>query len=192
MKTLFHAGVAAFLLASAMPAAAIPADAPPADAASAPQRPITFGAVMAAANKAWDKLDANHDGRIDQIDHDARLVERFDKWDLNHDGMISKDEFLAHVHADEARTHDAMGEGHRPGGTVMMAIITPAMDDARKSGVVERAAFDAAVKSRFDALDANHDGMLTREEMHAAMHGMRGHGPGRDGDMPPPPPTDAP
>ena len=95
---------------------------------SAPAQPpheITFAEIKADSDKLWDRLDANHDGRIDDADRDARLLEHFAQWDTNHDGMVSKDEFLAHIHAREAewKAHDHHGpggmhehDGHGPDG----------------------------------------------------------------------------
>lgn len=209
MKSALFAGVAAALLTAALPV--IAATPPP-----QPERVVTFADVKAAADKLWDRMDVNHDGKVDAADHDARLLERFDAWDTNHDGMISKDEFLATVHAREAKAHgprqgDADGPGawrmggrdhdgregdhqrgpHR-GGMAVMAIVAPALHEARKDGVMTRAAFDGAVKARFDALDTDHNGTLTREELHAAWHGGWGHrergdGAPHDGANPPPP-----
>jgi Ca2+-binding EF-hand superfamily protein len=191
------AGLAALLLttaaAAAAPAAAVPA---------APT--VRYADIKTAADKAWDRLDANHDGRIDHADHDARLLERFARWDTNHDGVIGKDEFLALMHAREdgmrrmamrwhhpADTdgaapppspppppHDGEGwHGGHPGGRVAMVIISDAMRDARHDGVITRAAYDAAVKAAFDRIDTDHDGMLTRAELRAAWRdGARGHG----------------
>lgn len=221
MKSALFAGVAATLLATAMPLIAAPAAAPV--AAPAPKHEITFAEVKAEADKLWDRLDANHDGKIDSADRDARLLERFAKWDTNHDGVISKDEFLAFVHAREAEGRDHRhggpeggpehGGDHRPGQGPMgmhggrgiaMAIIGPALHEARKDGVITRAAFDTALKARFDKLDTNHDGKLTHEELRAARHEWGHEGRGHEGwqhegwqhegwrhhdggDMPPPP-----
>jgi len=179
-----------------------------------PPHELTFAEFKAGADKVWNRLDANHDGKIDQADRDVRLLERFAQWDTNHDGMVSKDEFLAHVHAREAawkaHDHDGRDGGHGPDGMgphgmgpdhgdhphgrmMAMAIIGPAMHDARKDDVITRVAFDSAIKARFDKIDTNHDGKLSHEEMRAArgQHGDWGrHGNwGHDhGDMPPPPP----
>ncbi len=217
MKSIVFAGVA--LLAGAMPLLAAPVPAPPPAAAPQAMPDVTFAMVKAQADTWWDKMDANHDGRIDAADRDARLLQRFDKWDTNHDGMISKDEFLAFVHARQAkwREHragghdgpppgpagwDHQGPGRREDRVVAMAIIMPALRQAHKDGVITRAAFDAAVKARFDMLDANHDGMVTREELRAARHGGWHHrwhrgwgdrgGQWGHGAMPPPPPPPPP
>ena len=206
-RSVLRAGFAAMLLSSAPVAWAAP-DEP---AAPAP-RTISFAQVRAAGDSMWDRLDANHDGRIDRADRDARLLEGFARWDTNHDGMISKDEFLAHVHARADRAgwqHPAPGEGaspppsprpgeegprerwrdHHPGGMMAMAIVAPALHEARKDGVIARAAFDAALKAGFDRADTNHDGVLTREELRAAGHAMwrYHHLPWHGPDMAPPP-----
>lgn len=214
LKTALLAGLASALLTATLPVIAAPGPTP------APPPPITFAQVKAAADKAWDRLDANHDGRIDAADHDARLLERFAEWDTNHDGMISKDEFLARMHAREARwrergaereygpgregwrehgreARDHDGPGKHPGGFAEMMIVRAAMRDAQQSGVITRATFEAALKARFDAIDTNHDGKLTHEELRAA----RGHGRGawrergdwhHGGDQMMPPPQSTP
>lgn len=200
MNTVFWAGVAfATLATSTLAIAAQTMSAPPAP----PSHELTFAEFQADAAKVWDRLDANHDGKIGGADRDARLLERFAQWDTNHDGMVSKDEFLAHVHAREAewKAHDHPGpdggHGHdgfgmdgrmgrhgggqdhtdHPHGRMMaMAIIGPVMHDARNGGVITRVAFDAAIKARFDKIDTNHDGKLSHEEMRAV---RRQHGDGQ-------------
>jgi hypothetical protein len=163
------------------------------------------------------------------------MLEHFVKADTNHDGMVSKDEFLAQVHAHEAQWHshhpdDADGPpppgregpehggsehdgpdhdspdhgpmhpgmGRWPGGMIGMAVIHPAMRAARHDGTITRPAFDAAIKARFDALDTDHNGTLSHDELRAAMREAWGHGhhgghggPHHGEDTPPPPPAGA-
>jgi hypothetical protein len=238
MKKLLLAGVAAGLMLSAAVEFAAPAfaeKAPQSQDKGGPDREIAWADVKAKADGLWDKLDANHDGKLDQADRDARVLEHFAEIDANHDGVVSKDEFLAFHHAREAKWKEKREdmppppppggkgpegkgpEGNGPHGMGMMgphrmhpgmmgpegfigeAIIHPAMREARQGDTLTRAAFDAAVKARFDKLDANHDGKLTREERRAAFgprgphgwhhEGRRGPPPG-DGDGPPPPSGD--
>jgi hypothetical protein len=225
----FRPAALALLLAGAAPGLAAPGPASTA-AAAKPEHTITLAMVTAAADRMWAHADANHDGRIDAADRDARMLEWFGKIDTNHDGMISKDEFLAEIHAradrwrdhgdgpppppsgpqwpgeapgrfePDGHGHEHVGMGWRQGGMIRMAILWPAMAGVRKDGVITRAAFDAAVRARFDRLDTNHDGTLTRDELRAARgagmpgRGWRHHrGPAGDhGDMPPPPPAPPP
>lgn len=60
---------------------------------------VSRAEAQAMATKMFDRLDANHDGKIDAADRALRQTERrtkmFEKLDANHDGSISKDEFLA-------------------------------------------------------------------------------------------------
>ncbi|WP_353229867.1 calcium-binding protein [Novosphingobium sp.] len=228
MKTIHCAAITLVLLSTAALVSAAPV------AMAGPGPAATYAEVTAMADKMWTRMDANHDGRIDAADRDARMLEHFVKADTNHDGMVSKDEFLAQVHARAAQWHahhpdDADGPpppghdgldhdgpdqdgadhgpmhpgmGRHPGGMIGMAVIHPAMRAARHDDAITRPAFDAAIKARFAALDTDHNGTLTRDELRAAMRdawGHAGHGPhhgSHDGahhgeGMPPPPPADA-
>ena len=63
------------------------------------QQDLTRTQAQADAGKLFDRLDVNHDGKIDAADRTARIDAMFDKLDTNHDGMISRDEFrAAHEH----------------------------------------------------------------------------------------------
>ena len=158
---------------------------------------MTRGAAM------FDKLDGNHDGKLDQADRAAHEGQMFDQADTNHDGALSRDEFVAaHQHGPGADGPLAggpgarRGDGHKGdhgqrGGGMMMK-----MADTNKDGVVGKDEFLTAHGKHFDLMDANHDGQLTKAERQAArakMHGMGGmrHGGPRGGaamgDMPPPP-----
>ncbi|RQW45247.1 EF-hand domain-containing protein [Novosphingobium sp. LASN5T] len=185
--------------------------------AAAPEGPagdVTWAEAKAKADEMWAKLDVNKDGKLDQADRDAKVLQKFDAIDTNHDGSISRDEFLAHHNAMHGPRADGPGagpeEGHRwhrggrggpegrgpgglgAGGPGMMVL---RMADANKDGVVTKAEYDAAVKAHFDRVDTNHDGKISKEERKAARDAMRarfGRGPGGPGapggDMPPPPP----
>lgn len=170
---------------------------------------ITWAEAKAKADEAWTRLDVNKDGKLDQADRDARMAQKFDEIDANHDGSISRDEFVAHhrammehgmmPHGDGPPPPGGMAPmgghgmrghgGHRMGGHDMMGGMMAMMADANKDKTVTRAEYDAAVKARFDKVDANHDGKITPEERRAAFKAMRPRA--RDGepmgDMPPPP-----
>ena len=147
---------------------------------------MTRAAVQQRADRMFDRLDANHDGKIDTADRAVRQKARFDRIDANHDGQVSYAEFTAMQGQRDQKRAGARGEhgqrgqhfgrhgGHRfamggfarRGGMVRLA-------DADKDGTITKAEFQAAALSRFDRLDANHDGTVTRDEAKAARDNMR-------------------
>jgi Ca2+-binding EF-hand superfamily protein len=160
--------------------------------ASAQQAPapktheMTRASVQQRADRMFDRLDANHDGKIDEADRAVREKARFDRMDTDHDGKLSYAEFTAsHGHRDGQHTAHA---GQQPGalsahgGEHRMAISGfrgrggfPMMRlaQAEKAGGLTKAAFEAAMLERFDRLDANHDGIVTPDEAKAARDKMR-------------------
>ena len=161
---------------------------------------VTKAEFMAKGAAMFDKMDVNHDGKLDQADRAAHEGQMFDRADTNHDGALSRDEVAAAHQAGpggngagpEAKHHGKRGGGHG-GGMMMMH-----MADANKDGAVSRDEFAAAQAKHFDMMDTNHDGQVdqaerkaAREKMHAmggGMHGNHKMGDGPMGDMPPPPP----
>ncbi|THD35240.1 MAG: ca2+ sensor protein [Sphingomonas sp.] len=119
----------------------------------------------------------------------AKADQRFDRMDANHDGKIDATEMAA------MRPVGALGTmppappaggavpPPAPGGRMFARL------DANGDGVIDRAEFRAQALRRFDRIDANHDGKIDAAERQAARDamGMRG-GRGPGGDMPPPPP----
>jgi Ca2+-binding EF-hand superfamily protein len=152
--------------------------------AQAPQpQALTRATVEQRSARAFDRLDANRDGKLDRADRADRQKARFDRVDANHDGSVSYAEFAAmHTQKDGVRGErfgrrgDTRGDhrmamrglGRRgPGG--MMA----RMGDADSDGAITRAEFQGAALARFDRLDANKDGTVTRDEAKAARDNMR-------------------
>jgi len=165
---------------------------------------VTRAEAQDMAGKMFDRMDANHDGKLDKADREAREVEHFRKLDTDGNGSISQSEFLAaHAggpgkpggeppagappmdHGPEGMKHDGMGHGGMghggmghggmgPGGHDMMAGMILRRADADHDGTVTRAEFVNAMLAHFDQVDANHDGKVTPEERKAAMKAMRG------------------
>jgi hypothetical protein len=176
---------------------------------------LTRVEAQARASAMFDKLDLNHDGKLDQADRDLRVQRRFDAIDTDHSGQISREEFAAgrergpHPVGPDGPPPFADGkpgpawhggprgaaQGHGPGvGGPMGHMGGPDHD-----GVIARDAFVAGELKRFDAADADHNGTLTpaeRQAAHKAMHDnwqarrQTGRG-GKPDDMPPPPPPPA-
>jgi Ca2+-binding EF-hand superfamily protein len=164
-----------------------------AQSAPAPRQPMTRSAVEQRADRVFDRLDANHDGKLDQADREAREKARFDRLDANHDGQVSYAEFTAaRANAEQARkgriaqrgerfgpsargehrmAHNRFGRGGLSGRGGAVGMIR--MADADKDGAVTKAEFRARMLQRFDRLDANHDGSVTRDEAKAARDNMR-------------------
>jgi len=159
----------------------------------APRQPMTRTAVEQRADRLFDRLDANHDGKLDQADREARQKARFDRADANHDGQVSYAEFtVARTDAEHARkdrfaqrgerfgqnvrgehrmAHNRFGHGRFRGRGGALGMIQ--MADADKDGAVTKAEFQARMLQRFDRLDTNHDGTVTRDEAKAARDNMR-------------------
>lgn len=68
-----------------------------------PMKDMSRAEAQARAEKMFDKMDINHDGKLDKADREAREAKHFDAMDTNHDGQLSRQEFMA--------AHDAMREG---------------------------------------------------------------------------------
>ncbi len=135
------------------------------------------------------RADANHDGVITRDEATADAGARFDAMDANHDGTLSPDERQAYRATMRARRMgNASADAKAPPPP-------PAGGYAGRDGEVSvtRADYIARAATRFDRMDANHDGRIDATEM-AQMRGFGGRrGGGRmpGGDTsPPPPPSD--
>jgi Ca2+-binding EF-hand superfamily protein len=131
----------------------------------------------------------------DQFMADADV--RFQKLDANHDGKITPDEMQAMMQ----RFRDRGGRGGQPGGDTPPP--PPGGPDGGRwhghdrgrmfekldtnhDGRISREEMRAAADRKFDKMDTNHDGFIDKAESEAAhkMHRPRG-------DMAPPPPGGA-
>lgn len=168
---------------------------PPAGHHAMPMKELTRDEAKTRAEKLFDALDLNHDGKLDKADRDLHLAKHFEAMDANHDGQLSLQEFQA--------THERMKgpkdgpeeqapgrwkqEGRGPEGHNGMGQRGPAMmlmmrqADPNHTGTVTRDAFVNAALATFDREDTNHDGKVTPEERRAAMRAEMGGGQGRRG-----------
>jgi hypothetical protein len=142
-----------------------------AQAAGAERPPMTRAVAEQRSARAFDRLDANHDGKLDPGDRAERRKAHFDRLDADKDGSLSYAEFdAAPAPRDEARDGRFAHRGERTGKRRMAlrggfgghsGVIRLA--DADKDGAITRAEFQAAALTRFDRLDADKDGAVTRE-----------------------------
>lgn len=164
-------------------------------------RVITRAEAQTRAGQMFDKLDANHDGKLDAADRTLRMEQRrtkmFDAMDANHDGSISRAEFMAFkpehrggMDRDGDRPGmrgEGRGGGHHFGqrGHGGMKMRMMKMADTNNDGAISKSEFVAAALQHFDKVDANHDGKITKEERQAFRQTMRARwhdrGPGPDG-----------
>ena len=192
------------LLALGLASGAFAAETMPGDPLG--DKTVTKAEFQAKGAEIFARMDANHDGKLDQADRAAHEGQMFDMADTNHDGSLSRGEFMAAHQRGPMGEHGPDGDsgpgakhGGRHGGG--MGGMMMHMADTNKDGAVSKDEFLAAHVKHFDIMDANHDGQLTKAERQAArqkmraMAGMRhggkqaGHAMGAMGDMPPPPPA---
>lgn len=141
-----------------------PAAAPSGEAA----KPITRAEFLANLKARFDTVDTNHDGYLEENEVAAaqqkeldraqaieqqKLEAEFARLDTNHAGQISKAEFLAG--APPVKTRET------PQQMIQQL-------DKHKLGKVSFQDYSARPLSEFDALDTNHDGVVTPQELQAA------------------------
>jgi hypothetical protein len=156
-------------VAAAGPLAAQTAPAPASDADSG--RAVTRDEALAQADRRFDAMDTNKDGKLDPTE------------------MISRRQPTGPGAMPPPADGAAPPPPPPPGGRMMARL------DTNGDGVIDRAEFRAQAQRRFDRIDANKDGKIDPAERQAARDAMGfrgGRGPGAGGDMPPPPPADAP
>lgn len=137
--------------------------------AQAPQarQPLTRAAAEQRSDKVFARLDANHDGQIDQADRAVREKARFDRVDADHDGQVSYAEFSA-MHAQRGERGGQRMALRRGGRGAMIRVA-----DADKDGTITQAEFHTAALTRFDRLDVDRDGIVTPDEAKTARDSRR-------------------
>lgn len=135
-----------------------------------PDRTVTRAEAQTKAAERFARMDVNKDGKLDAGDRTARRNLMFDRFDTDKNGAISREEFAARPQRSESeagKTHRWAGSGHHGrhfGGSGNVAA---------NAGPVTQADFTARALARFDSVDANKDGQVTKEERQAARVAMR-------------------
>lgn len=135
---------------------------------------VTRAEAQAHAAQMFARMDANKDGKLDAADREARHAAMFDRIDTNKDGQISREEFSAMHRSDgkrggpegRHRMGDRGGKGWGHHGGMMKG-------DGDQDKAITQAEFTAAALQRFDRMDANKDGQVTKEERQAGRSAMR-------------------
>jgi Tfp pilus assembly protein PilV len=161
---------------------ATPVLAAPGDAKGDADRAMTRAEAQTRAAERFAKMDVNNDGKIDAADRAAKRADmqakRFASLDANGDGSISRAEWdnqnadraakrTARAAAGETRDgkRQAMrGPGKRGGQHGMGGRMMRGTDGNKAISLAE---FQTAALARFDAADANKDGVVTAEERQA-------------------------
>jgi EF hand len=169
-----------------------------------PRGEATRDQAVARADRMFERLDANHDGRVTGDEARQAMAARgggpragrpdgpggpqggpppgmFDRIDRDHNGMISREEFAqlpppGGPGGPEGPGGPGRGErrGRAGGGMMAMQMFGP-------NGAT-REEFRARALARFDRMDANHDGRITPDERPQ----RRGSRPGADDGHPAP------
>ena len=112
------------------------------------------------AEQRWKKLDQDNDGRISRLEW-QRNDQAFDRMDADKDGFVTKEEL-------RSAAKEFRGK-HRHGLREM---------DTDADGRISRTEWKGN-EEMFNRLDANHDGVLSRDELRGArrQHGPESNGP---------------
>jgi len=135
----------------------------------------TRAEAVARAEARFAKLDTNSDGKITSeeraVRKDDRVEQRFARMDADKNGAIT----LAEMKAAQAQREQMRGErGQGGGGRHGMRGGhggrggMDAMVDADHDGTITKAEFEAPALARFDRLDTDKNGVVTKVERDAA------------------------
>lgn len=171
----------ATLLAAAGLAAAQPAS----DPRPSRDADVTRQQAIEHADRMFDRLDANDDGRVTSEDGEARRAERrerradrlFERLDLDRNGSITRAE-VDQARAQHSERRAERGErrgmrGHRAGRRGAFGIRAQRL--LGEQGFVTAEQFRERALARFDRADANRDGTLTAVERRDAREQRRDH-----------------
>ncbi len=109
--------------------------------------------AQSKGDQYFTKMDTDKDGKISAAEHAAAAKARFDKMDKNHDGKI--------VIADEIKEPKTKGHAQAQADIALGMLKTV---DADGDGVITADEHAKAATARFEKMDTNKDGFLSKEE----------------------------
>ncbi len=170
-KLLLALALGSTALSGALPALA--QTSPPAPGAAHPARDpnriVTREEMLARADKMFDAIDTNHDGKITPDERKAaheRMREKMrERWQARHPDQPRPAPDTNGATAPEGhRWHGRGGHGMRMG---------MGMRGGDPNRVITREEMRQKAIERFDRMDLNHDGKITPDERKAAREQMR-------------------
>ena len=137
---------------------------------------VTKAQALEMAGRMFERMDANHDGKLDASDRDARRAAfkqaMFEKIDANRDGQISRDEFMNFKpeHPEGMAGHDMHGPMGGPGmGGPGMGGPGGEGHHMGMRGHGMGRGMGGMGGMMMHMADTNHDGTVTRDEFMAAV-----------------------
>ena len=107
----------------------------------------------------YDTYDANNDESVSIAEYRAVRDEGYDARDANKDGDVLADEYVAEY---EARLEKDLAEMRDR--QIKQAYVRFNVLDKDKDGIISREEFQASGKRMFDSLDTNKDGIVNEDD----------------------------
>ncbi len=104
-------------------------------------------ATTSYAGQNMMKMDTDKDGKISRAEATEKMAQRFDQMDTNKDGFITQDELQ--------KLRDGKKNKDKKGMKM----------DKDQDGKISRSEASGKLATHFDAIDANKDGFLTKDEL---------------------------
>jgi hypothetical protein len=117
------------------------------------------GTVLAGDEARWDRLDADKDGKVTQVEYIAGSKTSFEKLDANADGKVT----AAEMDAAYTASKPGVGAAKVPSSADKIKTL-----DTDGDGALSSVEHEAGSRTMFDTLDANKDGSLSADEIKAA------------------------
>jgi Ca2+-binding EF-hand superfamily protein len=127
-------------------------------------------------------FDANHNGQLEKSEVPERMQGLFERGDTNHDGVLTQDEIakLAEANRQQAGGGGRGGGegrgGRGPGGGNQFDLAFTALDTDHNGEISAEEINNASASLK--TLDKNADGQITEDEVTPAFGGRGGRGPG--------------